>query len=129
PNYTVEGLMAMDRWLSGVEADHRRLSLAQKLAADRPSDVHDRCSDIPGLEQVSLPGVGPVCELPAAQTRFATPRVEAGESLATDIEKCRVEQLRRADFYPNTLTDHEWAQLRKAFPTGVCDYTDRGIDQ
>ncbi|MBV8982500.1 MAG: hypothetical protein JO086_16480, partial [Acidimicrobiia bacterium] len=60
PQYTTRGLLAMDKWLSAVEADHRSLSLADKVAADRPADVHDQCSDIPGFEQIAVPGVGPV---------------------------------------------------------------------
>jgi hypothetical protein len=129
PNYTVEGLRAMDRWLTAVERDHRRISLQAKLAQDRPADVHDRCSDIAGVSQVSLPGVGPVCELPQAQTKFATPRIEAGESIATDIEKCHLEPLRQSSFYPITFTPTQWRTLTRTFPSGVCDYTDRGVEQ
>ena len=73
--------------------------------------------------------MGPVCELPAAQTKFATPRIEAGESIATDIEKCHLEALRRTDLYPQSVTDQEWAQLKRTFSSGVCDYTDPGVDQ
>src|SRR5207247_7080562 len=68
PSYTTKGLLAMDRWLSAVEADHRHVSLESKIADDRPSDVHDRCSNIDGVEQVSVPGVGQVCSSDAAQT-------------------------------------------------------------
>jgi hypothetical protein len=127
--YTTQGLLAMDRWLSAVEADHRPLSLPDKVAADRPADVHDQCSSVSGLEQVAVPGVGPVCELPAVQTKFGTPRMQAGEGLATDIEKCQLKPLRQADFYPATFTADQWTALEKTFPTGVCDYTKPGVDQ
>jgi hypothetical protein len=83
PDYTVQGLEAMDRWLAAVEADHRNVPLGDKIAGDRPADVHDQCSDIPGVDQVNVPGVGEVCQLPAAQTRFATPRIEAGARAST----------------------------------------------
>jgi hypothetical protein len=129
PQYTTEGLLAMDRWLSAVDADHRPISLAAKIADDRPADVHDQCSDIPGIDQVNVPGVGEVCELPLAQTRFATPRMVAGESVATDIEKCQLVPLRQSDFYPVTFTASEWATLEKTYPGGVCDYGKPGIDQ
>jgi hypothetical protein len=129
PNYTVQGLQAMDRWLSAVDGDRRNVALATKVADDRPADVHDQCSDIPGLDQVNLPGFGEACQLPLAQTRFATPRVEAGESIATDVEKCQLKPLRQGDFYPATFTDAEWATLQQAFPNGVCDYSKRGVDQ
>jgi hypothetical protein len=129
PNYTTEGLLAMDRWLAAVERDKRKVSLQQKVAEDRPGDVHDRCSQVDGVEQVSLPGVGPVCQLPTAQTRFGTPVTAAGGSIATEINKCSLKPLRREDYYPVAFTDDQWAALGKTFPTGVCDFGRRGVDQ
>jgi Tannase-like family of unknown function (DUF6351) len=129
PRYTTEGLEAMDGWLSAVDADHRSITLAEKISADRPASVHDQCSDIPDLEQVNVPGVGEVCQQPLAQTKFATPRMEAGESIATDVEKCQLGALSQSDFYPVTFTDAEWATLQKTFPSGVCDYGKPGVDQ
>jgi hypothetical protein len=53
----------------------------------------------------------------------------AGGSIATEINKCRLKPLRREDYYPVTFTDDEWAALARAFPTGVCDWGRRGVDQ
>jgi Tannase-like family of unknown function (DUF6351) len=129
PDYTTEGLVAMDKWLTAVEADHRKVSLEDKIADDRPASVHDQCSDIPDINEVNVPGVGEVCESPLAQTKFATPRMEAGESIATDIEKCQLKPLREIDFYPTTFTSSEWTTLKQTFPNGVCDWTKPGVDQ
>jgi hypothetical protein len=129
PNYAADALVAMDGWLSGVEADHRDVGLAQKLADDRPASVHDQCSDIPDVDQIDLPGVGEVCQSPVLQTRFATPRMEAGESINTDQEKCRLKPLRASDYYPATFTDQEWSELEQLFPRGVCDWSKSGVDQ
>ena len=129
PNYAAQALVAMDGWLSAVEADHRDVALAQKIADDRPADVHDQCSDIPGVEQVVVPGVGEVCQSPVLQTRFATPRMVAGESVATDQEKCQLEPLRRSAYYPVTFTDQQWSELAQIFPGGVCDWSQPGVDQ
>src|SRR3954451_9895484 len=129
PTYTTDGLIAMDRWLSKVEADKRKLSLEQKVADDRPADVHDKCTNIDGVEQVSLPHVGPVCENDSVQTKFATPAMVAGESVATDTNMCQLKPLRQTDYYPLQFTDDEWEQLKKAFPTGVCDWSKPGVDQ
>ena len=41
-SYTTQGLLAMDRWLAKVEADHRNVPRSRKVAQDRPGDVHDR---------------------------------------------------------------------------------------
>jgi hypothetical protein len=78
---------------------------------------------------VNVPGVGKVCELPAVQTKYATPAMEAGEGIATDTEKCRLVPLRQSSFYPVTFTAAEWAALQQTFPNGVCDYTQPGIEQ
>ena len=53
PNYATEGMLAMDRWLAGVESDQGTGSLASKVIRNRPADVKDRCSQIEGLELVS----------------------------------------------------------------------------
>ncbi len=129
PRYTTQGLKAMDRWLSAVAQDDRDLPLATKVARDRPADVHDQCSSIPGVEKVSVPGVGPVCRLKEAQTRFGTPATVAGESIATDQNRCQLKPLRRSDYYPIDFTASQWSALKGAFPTGVCDWERPGVSQ
>ena len=79
PNYATEGMLAMDRWLAAVESDQRHRHARAEDHPDRPADVNDRCSQIAGLELVSLPGVGTICELKDVQTRYGTPRTVAGE--------------------------------------------------
>jgi hypothetical protein len=124
PSYADEGLKAMDRWLAAVDKDRSGRSLAAKVAADRPADIVDRCSNIPGVDQAEG-----VCTLDAAQTRFGTPATVAGESIATDTNKCALKPLRRSDYYPKAFTDAQWATLVKAFPTGVCDWSRPGVEQ
>jgi hypothetical protein len=129
PDYTTQGLLAMDRWLSAVESDNRSVSLEQKVAEDRPGDVNDRCSNVDGVEQISLPGIGPVCQLDAVQTKYSTPRVAAGEDIATDKQKCQLKALRQSDYYPIQFTPDQWSALQATFPNGVCDFSKSGIDQ
>jgi hypothetical protein len=121
--YTTQGLIAMDRWLAAVEQDHQNLPLAKKLIRDKPADIHDQCSD--GVGQV-LPSMEP-CH--AVVQIYTTPRVVAGESIATDNNKCRLKPLRRSEYTPIQFTDDEWTTLVKAFPTGVCDWSRPGVDQ
>jgi Tannase-like family of unknown function (DUF6351) len=129
PTYTTEALLTVDKWLSSVEADARPLSLEEKVAQDRPAQAHDKCSNIEGLEQVSVPGIGPVCENPTLQTKFSTPRVISGEDIATDKQKCQLKPLVRSDYYPLQFTDEQFAALQKAFPSGVCDFSKPGVSQ
>jgi hypothetical protein len=123
-NYTTQGLLAMDRWLSAVEKDGSTRPLSQKIIGDKPADIHDQCTD--GLGQV-IPSQS-VCQL--INPVFSTPRIVAGESIATDVQKCQLKPLRRSDYLPGVqFTDDDWAQLQKAFPGGVCDWGKRGVDQ
>ncbi len=129
PWYTTDGLLAMDRWLSAVEKDGRDVPLARKIVQDRPDDLQDRCSQLPGVEQVTVPGLGRVCTLPEVQTRYGTPRTVAGEGIETDVQKCTLMPLRRTDYYPVEFTDEQWTRLQGAFPTGVCDWSEPGVSQ
>ena len=96
-------------------------------AQDRTT--HDKCSNIEGVELVSVPGVGAVCQLPVAETRFSTPRVISGEEISTDKQKCQLKPLQRSAYYPIQFSDEQWARLEKAFPTGVCDFSAPGVSQ
>ena len=82
-----------------------------------------------GVEATEVPGIGRVCTLDAVQTKFGTPRTVAGESIATDTQKCALRPLVRSDYYPIEFSDAQWEELETAFPTGVCDYTRAGVDQ
>jgi hypothetical protein len=124
PRYATEALLAIDRWLTAVEADATDRPLAEKIVADRPADIQDRCSQVPGVEQI-----GGVCELEHVQTRYGTPATVAGEGVATDTNKCALKPLRRGDYYPVLFTPGQWARLQRTFPTGVCDWSRPGVEQ
>ena len=120
-----EALVAMDRWLAAIEADGSREPLAEKVAADRPDDLTDRCVVAEAADACD------VSELQVLQTRLSTPRQEAGGPTANDNVACRLKPLAPADFsfLPVPFTDDEWATLQAAFPNGVCDWSVPGIGQ
>jgi hypothetical protein len=124
PRWTTEAMLTMDRWLAAVEADDTGRPLPEKIVANRPTDLRDRCSQVPALEQI-----GAVCEHEQVQTRYGTPATVAGESIATDTNKCALKPLRRADYYPIVFTPDQWARLQRTFPTGVCDWSRPGVEQ
>jgi hypothetical protein len=128
-SYASQAFLAVDRWLARVEKDKRHISRERKVAQDRPGDIQDRCSQIPGVEQAELPGVGQVCKQETVQTRFATPAMVAGEGVRTDTNKCRLKRLLRTDYYPIEFSDQEWSTLKKVFPTGVCNWSRSGVSQ
>ena len=120
-NYVDQAIFALDKWLDRVDRDHSGRPLAQKIIADKPSDIGDRCTDGSGD---SLPGE--VCDETVAS--YASPRIAAGGPLADDVMQCQLKPLRRDD-YNVTFTDAEWAQLQAVFKRGVCDYSRPGVAQ
>jgi hypothetical protein len=103
---TPDAFALMTRWLSRVAADHRDLALARKINLDKPSTAHD------------------MIDRPHYEGR----RQAAGGPLATDILACSLQPLRRS-LFPVAFTSNQWSNLKRAFPTGVCDWTKRGVEQ
>ena len=120
--YTDQALLAMDRWLKAVYDDRSSRSLAQKVIADKPSDITDQCSNGDGT--VVSHSLCPNAVVPV----YGTPRTVAGEPITTDQNQCQLVPLNRSS-YDVTFTGAEWAALQKVFPTGVCDYSKPGVSQ
>jgi len=108
----------MDKWLGAIEADQRDVPRQQKIVEDKPSNAVDKC-DFPDRATCDLlfgPGYGSV-------------RWGAGDGIAADIVKCQLKPLVRSDYTPVLFTDAQWSQLQATFPTGVCDWNQRGVEQ
>ena len=131
PGWANEALIDMDRWLAAVEGDGRSVSLAQKVAEDRPDDVTDRCANVEGLEQVPGPDGEPLCQQSAvetAQTRLSTPRQVAGGPTANDNVACELRPFERADLGTAgaLFTPGQVQRLEELFAEGVCDWSRPG---
>ena len=98
--WATEAFLAMDRWLSAVEADQRAVPLSTKIVEDRPEDITDRCENVPGVNMLTLPGGDVVCEQPTLQTRLSTPREVAGDDVANDRVACRAAAARPGGVRP-----------------------------
>jgi hypothetical protein len=109
--------VTMDAWLTAIERDHRALPLEAKVRKDKPAMAHDRC-DLPDQSTCAT-----------VMRFYGSVRWGAGESLASDIMKCRLKPLVRSDYAPVLFSDAQWAALRATFPTGVCDWTRPGVAQ
>ena len=122
PQCEQNSFVAMDRWLTAVEQDRSKRSLAQKVARDKPADITDRCYDGQGAKLSDE-----LC--PSVVRVYGTPRTVAGEAITTDANKCRLKPLNRADYGDVRFTDEQWAALLGIFPTGVCDFSRPGVEQ
>jgi hypothetical protein len=121
PSFADDAVFAMKEWLDAVKADHRAVGDPQKIIADRPSDVTDRCTDGAGQDV-------PLGDCDGLVPVYGSPRIGAGMPLADDIVKCQLTPLKRSA-YPVELTDDEWAALQATFPSGVCNYDQPGVGQ
>ncbi len=118
PNYMQQGLIAMDRWMTAVEADQSDTPLAEKIIRARPEDVHDQCSNGAGV--VLLDSTCP----DEVGTVYETPRGVAGDVITAETLKCELRPFDRSDDYgPIPFTEAQWARLEGVFAEGVCDYT------
>ena len=99
------------------------------MIGNKPVDLVDGCFD-GGGNRINEPPVyqGPGQCNATLYPSFADTRIAAGARLAENILKC---QLKPLDFasYPVAFTPEERARLQAVFPTGVCDYTKRGVGQ
>jgi Tannase-like family of unknown function (DUF6351) len=119
-------LAEMDAWLTNIANDQSHRSARQKVLDDKPAELTDGCFlSATNLVHQTLtdPGTG---QCGAAYPVASNPRLVAGEPLTMPALKC---SLKRLDFrdYPVAFTTTEQAELRQAFPTGVCDYNRPGV--
>src|SRR4051812_42108152 len=115
---------AMDTWLAAVAKDKSKRTLPQKIAADKPARLGDRCYD--GNGEKVMDGLCGEAVVPI----YGTPRTVAGDKITTDANKCQLKPLSRDDDYgPIPLTDAQFATLQQIFPNGVCDFTKPAVDQ
>lgn len=116
-------LDVMDQWLTNIERDSRAVAREVKVAQDKPPLAKDTCVQSGREVTQSL------CD------NVQTPNVlainVAGAPMATNVLKCQLAPLDRAGYAARGIlfTDAEWSQLLAAFPTGVCDWTRKGVKQ
>lgn len=119
-------LAEMDAWLTNIASDHSSHSAQQKVLADKPAGLTDGCfMSATDLVHQTLtdPGTG---QCGTSYPVASNPRLVAGEPLTMPALKCSLKPLNFSD-YPVAFTAAEQAQLRQAFPTGVCDYNRPGV--
>lgn len=113
----------MDAWLTAVEADGSDAPLSQKILDNRPAEARDTCfvARQPITDQGLCDNLYPY---------YGAPRTVAGAPMAHDVFECQLRPLdRRDDYGPVAFTDAQWERLEATFPTGVCDWTEPGVDQ
>lgn len=147
PDLAARAFDTMNKWLTAIEADHGDRPLHAKILAHKPAEAVDSCwradqsawstdaaycnTGPSPSSNAAISGAGDAAVFSPTADQwpvFRDTRVASGEPLASDILKCALKPLSRAD-YKASFTDAQWSRLQAAFPQGVCDYSKPGIDQ
>jgi len=116
-----DNLKEMDQWLAAINKDTSPAkNPLEKVIRNRPASITDACYTKDGQKITDMKRCAEM--FPA----YANPRLNAGMPLASTMLKCALKPIDKKD-YSRALTDVQVAALKKAFPTGVCDYTKKGI--
>ncbi len=127
-----EAILKMDRWITAIKADTRDIQQIEKVVQNKPADVVEGC-----YTKDATPVFNPEIQL-REQERATTcnqlyptnsfPREVAGAAVAANIIKCQLKPLAVSD-YAVPLTPAQWARLQAIFPSGVCDWSEPGLEQ
>jgi Tannase-like family of unknown function (DUF6351) len=124
PELGERSFLLMDHWLAAIEADRRKVALAQKVREDKPAEGVDAC--FPDNRASSETTDMSACE--ALFPHYDNTRTAAGEPLTGQYLKCQLKPLARSD-YNAVFTEEQWSELEQAFPTGVCDFSKPAVGE
>jgi hypothetical protein len=124
---SAQALDAMTKWLDKMAADPAPLSHA-KVVKDKPAEAKDAYFDAAGakhVEKATWDGPGGYNTM---YPNHSEPRIQAGAPIANDVLKCQLKPVTMAD-YKVKFSAGQAAKLKAIFPTGVCDFSKKGVGQ
>lgn len=124
----VGALDQMALWIAAIQADASALPAAGKVVRDRPADLVDACFTEAGEKIVETQVYTGDTACNRLYPPHGNPYIAAGLPVANDVLKCALKPINPAD-YAVAFTEEELAQLRAAFPDGVCDTKRPGVGQ
>ena len=111
----------MEQWLDRIASDQAAAKTAlEKVIRNRPTTVTDACYTKDG-EKIS-----DVARCAQMFPVYSNPRLEAGTPIGAALLKCELKVVERKD-YSVPLTDVQFAAIKATFPSGVCDFTKKGV--
>jgi hypothetical protein len=123
-------ILTMDRWITAIKADHRPGRQIDKVVRNKPADLLEGCNTKDAnptfIAQKQTRDPSTTCHQLYPSNSF--PREVAGAGVASDIIKCKLMPLRKRDF-DVSFTPAQWSRLQAVFPSGVCDWDKRGVEQ
>jgi len=118
------------QWVENVNHDRSETSRRTKVINNRPAGAVDGCwtTSTQFVAEPQIFGRSPDTQCNVVYPSFAFPRFVAGGPLAADIIKCHLKPLDPGD-YKVAFSPAQWARLASIFPGGVCDWSQRGVQQ
>ena len=121
----------LDEWLANVEADTTHFKVEDKIRAGKPLTAIDRCLTTNGATDAQIAANIPL-DSPDCPVKYqGSPRQAAGGPLSENIFKCQTKRLdfESSDYAGVAFTAEQQARLEAIFPSGVCNWSKRGVDQ
>jgi hypothetical protein len=118
------------QWVEAVTADKSGGAQRAKVIRDKPAAAVDGCwsSATTFIKEPQTFSRQPDSQCNTLFPSFAFPRYEAGGPVAANIMKCQLKPIDPTD-YKVALSSAQMAQLHSIFPSGVCDWSKRGVEQ
>ena len=127
-----EAILKMDHWITAIKADARDLPQIEKVVQNRPADLVEGCyTRDPTPVFIAETQIREQEGATACNQLYPTnsfPREVAGAGIAADIIKCQLKPVTTSD-YAVAFDPAQWARLQAAFPSGVCDWSQPGMEQ
>ena len=92
----------------------------EKVIRNKPAGVSDACYTKGGDKIADMQRCARMFPV------YSNPRLNAGLPTGATTLKCELKGVDKKD-YAKPLTDEQLAALRSAFPSGVCDYSKKGM--
>ena len=128
PSMQLEGLAAMDTWLTALKADTSAATIEQKVRTAKPATAFDYCVLSTDAAQSTKVTDQATCDADPKLKYFASPRQAAGGPLAENVLKCDLRPVNDIE-YGGRLDVGQLTRLHAVFPNGVCDWAKPGIGQ
>jgi len=116
------------KWVDAVKADTSSAPQRLKVVRNKPAQALDGCwsSSTNFIAEPQTFSSKPDSQCNTLFPTFAFPRHVAGGPLKANVYKCQLKPIDARD-YAVTFTGDEMARLRAVFPSGVCDFSRRGV--
>src|SRR5207248_6347029 len=123
---------AFIQWVAAYKSDPSNAPNIVKVKRNKPAAAVDGCytrSLTPQfIAETQTLSSQPDTQCNALWPSHSFPRMEAGGPLDANVLKCQLKPVDPQD-YAVTFTPDELAKLNSIFPSGVCDWSKRGINE